>query len=112
MNRRPSRWLAAGALALLVAPALAQTPPKPSEAERQKSLELKRNELKDNRKREQEIQKDLASIAAERVQITEKSKLTAAKVQQTESELSAAELTAYFTDLRQKMEASGRVPLG
>lgn len=91
MNRRPSRWLAAGALALLVAPALAQTPPKPSEAERQKSLELKRNELKDNRKREQEIQKDLASIAAERVQITEKSKLTAAKVQQTESELSAAE---------------------
>lgn len=80
----------------------AQTPPKPTEAERQKSLELKRNELKDNRKREQDIQRDLASIAAERVQITEKSKLTAAKVQQTELELSQAEGRLAELDTQEK----------
>lgn len=56
-----------------------------------KSLDAKREELKQNKDREQAIQKDLAALAAERVRITEETKLTAAKVQDVEEQLTGAE---------------------
>lgn len=70
-------------------PAAAQEAPKPGES--RKALDAKREELKQNREREAAIQKDLATLAAERVRITEETKLTAAKVQDVEEELTSAE---------------------
>jgi septal ring factor EnvC (AmiA/AmiB activator) len=66
-------------------------PPAKESAEKQKTLETKREQLKQNKAREAELQKDLATLTAERVKITEESKLLAAKVQDSELQLSTAE---------------------
>ncbi len=87
----------------------AQTPPPKGDADKnkdtpdKKSLEAKREQLKENRRREQEIQKDLAVLAAERVKITEESKLLAGKVQESEGQLSKAE--AQLSDLQGQEKA-------
>lgn len=70
--------------------AQSSTPPPKSDADK-KLLDAKREQMKENRKREQDIQKDLASLAAERVKITEESKLLAGKVQESEEQLSKGE---------------------
>ncbi len=81
------------ALLALAAPALAraQQPPANTPADNRKTLETKREELKRKQEREQALQKDLAALAAERVRITEETRLTAAKVQDVELQLTAAE---------------------
>ncbi|MDO9381633.1 MAG: peptidoglycan DD-metalloendopeptidase family protein [Hyphomicrobiaceae bacterium] len=86
-------WIGAGAIGWCLDPCTASaqaTPPAKTDADK-KALDAKREQLKENRKREQEIQKDLAALAAERVKITEESKLLAGKVQESENQLSMAE---------------------
>lgn len=93
-----------GVVLLVLATALAvpmpakaqQAPAAPGES--RKALDAKREELKQKKDREQAIQKDLANLAAERVRITEETKLTAAKVQDVEEELTNAEQR--LTDLQ------------
>ena len=86
-------WIGASAIGCFLNPYTASaqaTPPAKDDADK-KALDAKREQLKENRKREQEIQKDLAALAAERVKITEESKLLAGKVQESENQLSNAE---------------------
>ena len=86
-------WIGASAISCFLNPYTASaqaTPPAKDDADK-KALDAKREQLKENRKREQEIQKDLAALAAERVKITEESKLLAGKVQESENQLSNAE---------------------
>jgi septal ring factor EnvC (AmiA/AmiB activator) len=68
-----------------------QANPKEPPGDNRKALDAKRDELKQKKEREQAIQKDLAVLAAERVRITEETRLTAAKVQDVELQLTAAE---------------------
>lgn len=69
----------------------AKDAPAKQDTDKQKSLDAKREQLKQSKKREQEIQKDLATIAADRVRIIEESKLVAGKVQESEQQLSKTE---------------------
>lgn len=86
-------WIGASAIGCALNPytASAQAAPPAKDDADKKALDAKREQLKENRKREQEIQKDLAALAAERVKITEESKLLAGKVQESENQLSNAE---------------------
>ena len=96
--RKPARtalvWLGLCAIGCATLPQTGRAQDKPAAPAAdgdKKALETKREQLKENKKREQEIQKDLATLAAERVKITEESKLLAGKVQDSELQLSKAE---------------------
>lgn len=109
IRRTPASILVIGSLVVALgyaglqpaAVAQTSTPPPKSDADK-KLLDAKREQMKENRKREQDIQKDLASLAAERVKITEESKLLASKVQESEEQLSTGEARLAELDGQEK----------